>query len=143
VTLPPRGPDWRTALRARTVRLARRLGHRGAFLLFLAVLDFSYGYALLSTSIAALRASPDLLLPMHAWGWIWVAAGAVCVAGAPFRRDRLPFIVAATLKTAWAAVYADIWIVQNGTSAWVSVVVWASFALTVLVVASWPEPVRL
>jgi hypothetical protein len=143
VSLPPRGPDWRTALRARSVRLARKLGHRGAFLLFLAILDFSYGYALLSASVSALQASPDLLLPMHAWGWIWVAAGVVCLSGTVSRRDWLQFIVAATLKAAWAAVYADIWIVQNGTNAWVSVVVWASFALTVLVVASWPEPVRL
>jgi hypothetical protein len=143
VSLPPRPPDWRTALWARTKRLGRRLGHRGAFLLFLAVLDFSYGYALLSASVTALRSSPDLLLPMHVWGWVWMAAGAVCLSGTVSRHDWPQFIVAATLKTAWAAVYADTWIVQNRADAWVSVVVWASFALTVLVVASWPEPVRL
>jgi hypothetical protein len=142
-SLPPRGPDWRTALRARTVRLARRLGHRGAFLGFLAILDFSYGYALLSTSVSALRASPDLMLPPDAWGWIWVAVGVLCLSGAASRHDWPQFVAASTLKGAWAAVYADIWIVQHGTNAWVSVVVWASFALTVLVVASWPEPVRL
>jgi hypothetical protein len=130
-------------LRARAGWLARRLGRRGAFLCFLAVLDFSYGYALLSLSVPALRASPDLLLPVAVWGWIWIAAGAVCASGAPLRRDWPQFAAAATLKAAWAAVYADIWTVQHRTDAWVSVVVWASFALTVLVVASWPEQVTV
>lgn len=128
-------------LRARAVWLARRLGRRGAFLCFLAVLDFSYGYALMSASIAALRASPDLILPVHVWGWVWIAVGAVCLSGAPMRRDWPQYAAAVTLKAVWAAVYADIWTVQHGTSAWVSVVVWASFSLTVLIVASWPEPV--
>jgi hypothetical protein len=137
--LPPRRPDWRTRLRAHAARPVRRLGRRGAFLLFLAVLDFAYGYALLTASIAALRASPDLLLPVHAWGWIWAGMGAVCLSGTLARRDWPQFGAAATLKTAWAAVYADIWIVQHGVNAWVSVVVWLTFALAVLVVASWPE----
>jgi hypothetical protein len=133
----------RLPLRARAASLARRLGRRGAFLCFLAVLDFSYGYALLSLSVPALRASPDLLLPVHAWGWIWVAAGAVCLSGAPLRRDWPQYAVAVALKAAWAAVYADVWIVQHSVNSWVSVVVWASFALTVLVVASWPEQVAV
>jgi hypothetical protein len=140
--LAARGPDWRTRLRGHAARAARRLGHRGAFLLFLTVLDFAYGYALLSASVTALRASPDLILPMHTWGWIWVAAGIVCASGAAVRYDWPQFIVAATLKAAWAAVYADIWIVQQSADAWVSVVVWATFSLAVLDVASWPEPVR-
>lgn len=127
---------------SRLRKLAGRAGRRGAFLIFLAILDASYGYALLSASVSALRAGPDLLLPMHAWGWIWVGTGAVCLTGVMSRRDWVQFVAAATLKGAWAGVYADIWIVQHSANAWVSVVVWASFALTVLVVASWPEAVR-
>jgi hypothetical protein len=141
--LAPTGPGWQTRLRGHATALGRRTGRRGAFLLFLAILDFSYGYALLTTSIAALRASPDLLLPMHTWGLIWIAAGAVCLSGVMARHDWPQFAAAATLKAAWAAVYANIWINQHSANAWVSVVVWMAFALTVLVVASWPEPVKV
>jgi hypothetical protein len=59
------------------------------------------------------------------------------------RHDWVQFVAAATLKAAWAAVYANIWINQHSANAWVSVVVWMAFALTVLVVASWPEPVKV
>jgi hypothetical protein len=125
-------PPW-------AIWLVHKLGRRGAFLLFLTILDACYGYALVSTSLRALETGPDLLLPPHVWGWIWVGVGVVCLTGAVSRRDYFQFAVAATLKAAWAAVYADIWVVQHGQLAWISVVVWGCFSMLVLVVASWPE----
>lgn len=126
-------------LRARELagRVARRTGHRGAFLLFLAVLDFCYGYAQVAMPVS----QTDLFLPWPWWGAAWIATGAVCLAGAFVRRDWWAFTAAAVLKAAWAAVMADTWLLQGVPRGWVSAVVWATFALTVLVVSSWPDPV--
>jgi hypothetical protein len=131
-------PDWRTRLSARAARLARRTGHRGAFLLFLAVLDILFGYSLWAT--AAPQRLLDLFLPWEAWGGIWVAVGLVCIAGAASVTDRWAFAAAAALKAFWAALAADEWLFQGAARGWVSAVIWLCFALTVLVVSSWPEP---
>lgn len=119
-------------------RLAARTGRRGAFLLFLALLDFTYGYSLFTTS-APLKVL-DLLLPWEAWAGIWVGVGAVCLAGAFVRRDRIAFALAAGIKGAWGLLYLDLWAVQHVPRAWVAVPIWLAFSATVLLVAGWPEP---
>ena len=114
-----------------------RTGRRGLFLLFLAVLDLAYGWSLYAT--AGPQRQLDLLLPWQVWGLVWCATGLVCAAGAFMRHDRIPYAVAAMLKTAWAAVFLLDWI--NGyPRGWVAVAVWAAFAATVVMVSSWPEP---
>jgi hypothetical protein len=138
--LAARGPDWRTRLRGHAARLGRMLGHRGAFLLFLAVLDISYGYSLEAT--AAPQRLWDLFLPWEWWGGIWIAVGAVCAASAFLPADRVAFGAAAALKTGWAAVMADVWLFQDVPRGWVSAVVFGCFALAILDVSSWPDPVR-
>lgn len=119
-------------------RVKHRIGHRGSFLLFLALLDFAYGYSLIA-------APPqervfDLLLPWAVWGWIWVGTGAVLFAGSLVIRDRIAYSLAALLKVVWAGVFAEVWLVQNLPRGFVSVVVWAAFALTVILISGWPEP---
>lgn len=121
--------------------LARRAGRRGAFLAFLAILDFSYGYSLLVTP--SRQRVFDLLLPWDAWGTAWIAAGALCAAGILARRDRLAFTAAATLKGAWGLLSADIWLVQGYPGGWASVAVWLAFAAAVLIIAGWPEAVTI
>jgi hypothetical protein len=68
--------------------------------------------------------------------------GAICLFSAFLRgkRDRIAFSVSAFLKTAWALRYAWLWHLGL-PEAWLAVVVWLAFAATVLVIASWPEPV--
>ena len=122
-------------------RARDRAGRRGAFLAFLALLNTAVGYSLLTTP-AAQRGTMDLLLPWPVWGWVWVAAGVVCAAGVFARRDWWAFTVAAVLMGAWALLSVDLWLVQGQPRGWVSVVIWVAFALTVRVVAGWPEPVR-
>jgi hypothetical protein len=121
--------------------LVRRFGHRGAFLLFLSVLDILYGYSLFSTS--APQRLLNLLLPWQAWGVIWMTIGGICVGFSMFRRDRLAFALEAALMSAWAGIMADTWISQGIARGWVSTAIFGSFSLAVLVVASWPEPPKL
>ena len=127
-----------TKLRA----LARRAGRRGAFLAFLMVLDLAYGYSLLVTP--AKQRTLDLLLPWEAWGVIWIAVGMLCATGIfVFGWDRLAFPAAAVLKVVWAGLFAEVWITQKYPLGWVSVVVWLAFAGAVLIIAGWPEELKL
>lgn len=116
-----------------------RLGHRGAFLLFLAILDFLYGYSIITEPVPGLG-SYDTFLPVPAWGWIWVGVGVICLLRAPFARDRVAYASAAGLKVAWAGLFAHLWLIQDFPRGWVSVVIWLCFAATVLIISSWPEP---
>ena len=115
--------------------LIRRVGHRGAFLLFLALLDFLYGYSLFTTS----KRTVDLTLPWTAWGFIWTAVGVVLLIGAFAIRDRVHFAVAATLKAAWAGMFVKLWLIYHVPHAWVNVVVWVAFSAVVVTVSTWPE----
>lgn len=116
------------------------LGYRGTFLLFLAVLDLAYGWSLW-VAPPRQQASADLVLGWHAWGAIWAAAGIVCAAGAPLRRDRFAYTTAAALKAAWASVAVRLWLFGHDPRAWVGALIWIAFGATVLVISSWPEPV--
>lgn len=130
-------------LRGKLRRAARRVGRRGAFLAFLALLDAAYGYSLLETTPAQQR-TLDLLLPWQAWGIIWLATGAVCAAGMMLRTgaDRLAFAAAAALKVCWGAVFIRVWLYDHLPRGWVTVAIWLAFAAVVLLVSSWPEPPR-
>jgi hypothetical protein len=122
-------------------KASRRVGRRGAFLLFLAILDGCYSYALLALAVAPLRNAPDMFLPVQAWGCVWAAGGLVCMTGAWLQtgRDRVCFAFAAGVKAAWALLYLELWLGQGFADDWISVVVWASFSLTILLISGWPE----
>lgn len=121
--------------------VSRHVGRRGAFLAFLAVLDLAYGYSLFVT--AAPQRQVNLLLPWQVWGYIWAGVGVVCLSGVFVRVDRVQFAAAAALDAAWGLLYLHVWLVQNAPRAWVAVVIWLSFAVTVLIVSGWPEPSRI
>ena len=119
--------------------LRHRVGRRGAFLLFLAILDAAIGYSLL-TAPAAEVAAIHLVLPVAVWAWAWITVGAACAVSAFLTRDRTGYAVAAGLKAAWAGVTARAWLIYHIPQGWVGVVFWVAFAVTVLLISSWPEP---
>ena len=125
-------------LRARAAGIARRSGRRGAFLAFLTLLDWAYGWSLLTAPAAQQRAA-DLLLGWTAWGWIWAATGCVTAAGIFVRRDRVPYALAAALKSAWGLLQLYLWTAGSAPRGWVGAVIWVGFAAIVLTVAGWPE----
>lgn len=118
-------------------KLGLRIGHRGAFLLFLSLLDFLYGYGMLVTPVKHLKD----VLPFHTWGFIWIIAGIVLLIGSFVKRDRIAFGVAATLKAAWAAQWIMLTVYDETKihNAWMNVVLWAAFSGLVVVVSTWPE----
>lgn len=123
-------------------RLLWRIGHRGAFLLFLSLLDLLYGFSLLSSARAAQHV--DLTLGWNVWGYIWIAVGVVLLIGAFTKEDRIPYAVAATIKAAWATVWVKIWLFSHPhvPLSWVSAVIWGAFSAIVVIVSTWPESRR-
>lgn len=80
-----------------------------------------------------------MLLPLVAWGWVWIAVGAVCLTGVLARRDRIQFGVAMLLKTAWSCIITMNWLMFRIPGGWTSVAAWAGIALLVLLISGWPE----
>lgn len=124
------------------VRLCQsRIGRRGAFLLFLSLLDILYGWSLM---IAPPAPPLHLVLSLDAWGWVWIGTGIFLIPGAFIRRDRSCFALASFLMAAWAGAWVDVWVSDAFVPrAWVSVAIWAAFAGVVVVVATWPEVVTV
>jgi len=122
---------------ARLKKLSSRIGHRGSFLLFLALLDFLYGYGMMTAHPLHLRG----VLSFHAWGFIWFAAGVILLIGSFLKRDRIAYGVAATLKAAWAAQWIMVIIYDHNRvhNDWMNIVLWTAFAGLVVVVSTWPE----
>jgi hypothetical protein len=122
-------------------RLVQRIGHRGAFLAFLALLDILYGYSILAEP--GLVGNYDLGLTVQSWGLVWLATGIVLLTGIATRHDRVHFGLAAALKAAWAMIWFKLWLFEHTPRGWVPVVIWAAFAAVVVVVSSWPEMRKL
>lgn len=125
---------------------AIRVGRRGEFLLFLTLLDLLYGLSL-CRPVAAAAQSPTTaflaeVMPLAAWGLLWLAVGAVCLTGAFVVADRFAFAAAAGLKVLWGSMFLIGWLAGVIERGWVGAVIWLVFAGVVARLASWPEPLR-
>lgn len=118
----------------------RRTGYRGKFLGFLAILDISVGYSLLALSPS--QRVVDLSFPYPVWGCLWLVTGVICAVQSMMSKDRPAFTLAAFLKASWAMVYARFVIAGTLPGAWISLIIWLTFAATVMMISSWPEPLQ-
>lgn len=123
----------------RLTRLTRAVGYRGAFLLFLAVLFGLYGFSIVHEPAAAFR-QIESLIPVTVWAWLFMGTAALCVVQAPMRRDRLAYILAATLAAAWAAAFTEGWLIHHVPRAWVSVAIFGAVCGITLLESGRPEP---
>lgn len=133
-------------MRRAAARLQRRVGRRGASLLFFGLLDLVYCYSLLfppprdrwSTSLTFL----DNIVPLWVWGIAWGAVGALCLCRSYRRRDAPAFAAAIGIKVLWSIASLAAWLVGGVDRGYVNAVVWLAFAGFVGIIASWPEPVN-
>ena len=127
-------------------RLGRALGRRGAILLCYGVVWAIIGYGQITAPQPDLRGLRLLLqiMPLAAWGWLWVASGLIAVVSAwlPQGRDWPGFLALPLMVLPWAASYLLAWILGDFPRGWVAAVVWGAIAAPVLVVAGWREPPR-
>ncbi|MGH3303259.1 MAG: hypothetical protein ACRDOK_16575 [Streptosporangiaceae bacterium] len=115
------------------------VGRRGAFLLFLGLLDFVYAWALRLEDTPQQVIKPDFFLPWQALAIWWLATGVIATIGAFSQKDVWAFFFAALLKGSWASASLALWLRGEQPDGWLPAAVWATLAGTILVVASWPE----
>ena len=122
----------------------RRVGHRGAALLFFAILDVVYCYSLLFPPPRAQWSSSlvflNRIVPLWVWAVAWGVVGLLCLSRSFRRRDSGAFAAAIGIKVLWAVASLAAWLVGGVDRGYVNVVVWVAFAGFVGIIASWPEP---
>lgn len=79
--------------------------------------------------------------PIDVYAWGWILAGALAVLGGVFRRcNSLGFAAAVVMPLLWSLAYFTAQVQDNIPRAWVSGVIFGSFAAVLAVVAGMPEP---
>jgi hypothetical protein len=135
-------------VRVHTYRVlsSSRLGYRGAFLLFLALVDVVYGWFLINPTDEARRTSAyewrSHIMPPQAWGAIWITVGLVLLISAFMRQDRVGYALAVALKVAWVVVAAAGGASGHVEGAWTTVVIWGVFAGLTVLESGRPEPLQ-
>lgn len=131
-------------IRAAVHRAARRVGRRGAVLSLKGVMALVYGYSLLVQPPADTRGIRLLLdlMPLHAWAWVWIAAGVTAVVSAwrPAGRDWLGYPAIYLAAAPWALGSLASWWLYGNPRGWAGAVVWGAFCGVAAIVAEWPEP---
>lgn len=130
-------PVWR--------RVRRRVGHRGACLLVLAVVDFVYGSILIcddpipGTVVEYIGRNWP---PLPVWGTAWVVAGVILTVQAFMRDKTVGLTTAMAIKVSWAL--AHLFSAFDGAPrGYAGVVVWGLAVALVAIIASWQESPRL
>ena len=135
-------------IRSRTLRVvsSSRLGYRGAFLLFLAIIDFIYGWFLAHPTPESRDTSQfvwrDHIMPTQAWGGIWIGVGAALLISAFMRQDRIGYALALALKIGWAFVAVAGGLTGHVQGSWTAVAIWGGFAALTVLESGRPEPIR-
>lgn len=118
-------------------RVMWRIGFRGAFLGFLAILDYLYGLSLLIAPKS--QHISNLILPWNAWIVVWLTMGVVLSFGVFAKRDRVHFSLAAGIKVLWASALINLALFHHMPIIWPSAVIFGCFAGLVVIVSWWPE----
>jgi len=120
-------------------RLIGRIGRRGSFLLFLALLDTLFGWSVYIDPTPISQAY-DTVIPARTWGIMWFFVGLVCLVQAFARLDRIGFTSAVALKIFWASMILYSWVIHPVVPReWAAAVIWYAFAGVTAIVSYWPE----
>ncbi|HEX5596100.1 MAG TPA: hypothetical protein VFX61_08830 [Micromonosporaceae bacterium] len=132
-------------MRAAVRRLTRRLGRRGALLTLKGTIAVLYGYGQIVQPLPNPRGLHLLLklMPIDAWGGVWIAAGvtALVCAWLPPRRDWPGFLAVWLIGSAWAMAYLVAWWpLDEYPRGWVPAAIFGAFGFVCLVAIGWDEP---
>jgi len=120
-------------------KMAKRIGHRGAFLALVAAAFILYGLGLFYEPSSYHHA--DFFLSFEWWPRIFFATGAAMfltgVSGPT--RDSYAFGVSAFISAWWAIRWFHSWIVEGVPGDWPVAFTWVLISAIILLVATWPE----
>lgn len=126
----------------------RRVGRRGAALLWFGLLDVVYAFSLFYPQPDTVQ-SPSTrfisdVLPLWAWGVAWLIPGLLCLTLAfSIHRDKFAFAAAMAIKLVWGVLFVAGWVLVGLPRAWLGGVIWLSLAAFVAILSGWPEPITL
>jgi hypothetical protein len=135
-------------MKIRTYRVlsSSRLGYRGAFLLWLALVDFVYGWFLINPTDEQLQTTQfvwrDHIMATQGWGAIWLGAGVVLTITAFMKQDRVGYAVAIALKFSWAFIAIMAGLTGHVQGAWTTVTIWGVFGGLTVMESGRPEPLH-
>lgn len=120
------------------------LGHRGAILLVLAVIDLAYGLSLVTPSHEAVSADSIIwrqhYAPTWVWGIGWISVAVVLAVYAFRHNDAVGYAAAIGWKVAWGATTFASWAFGGVERGWLAAIIWLVFAGMVVIISDWPEP---
>jgi len=124
-------------------KLINKVGRRGAFLLFLALLDFVYAFALYFPGAAAI--TPIYLYlsntaPLEVFATLWAIVGVLCSIYAFRKEDAPAFAAAIFIKASWAVIFLLGWLFADVDRGYLTGAVWGAFAAVVGLISTWPDP---
>ncbi len=135
-------------MRAVLARVARR--KRASVLLLLGAIFAVNGYVILDTA-EGLKRFPQAslsyeahtdVLPMEAWGWLFLVVGVASALAGWFR--RLPawagFAGLQGLSTIWGLLFVASWAQTDYGRAWFGALQWANVAGVLAIIAGWEDP---
>ncbi len=122
--------------------IGRRVGRRGAALLFFAVLDlvFCYGLLTLPRPLTPFYEWMQELLPLWGWAACWGAVAVLCLVYAFRRHDTPAFVAAVCIKVGWGLLGFFGWLAGVVDRGYVSAAIWLAFAAFVVLVAGGIPP---
>ena len=124
----------------------RYVSRRGAFLLFLATLDYVYALALAfpTPDVAHTPTYVFLsnILNLDVWAILWTVAGTFCLFYAFRRKDAPGFAAAMFIKVLWALIFLMGWLFAGIQRGFLAAVIWGAFAAVCLLIATWPDEAR-
>lgn len=123
-------------------RILRRIGRRGAALLFFTELDLTYAFALLTAPrpLTPFNAWMDTVLPLSIWAACWATTGLICFGYVFTTRDTPAFMFAVALKVGWGLPALFGWIAGAVPLGYLSAAIWLAFAAFVYLIAGGIPP---
>jgi hypothetical protein len=124
------------------LRLSARVGRRGVALLFFALLDFVYCFALIEAPrpLVPFYAWMNGILPLSFWAALWGVVGLICLLFSFVLRDTLAFMAAVALKVCWGMLSFFGWVNGSIERGYLSAVIWLAFAAFVFLIAGGIPP---
>lgn len=126
------------------MKLREWVGRRGAALLFFALLDLVFAWALLDppTPLAPTYAWVQQIAPLWVWGTCWATTGLICVFCAFLPRDAVAFTAAEAMKMLWGLLAGIGWLAGKVPYGYVSAAIWLAFAAFIYLIAGGIPPAK-
>lgn len=128
-------------------RIVRRVGRRGASLLFVGLLAAALSWSMLPVP-AALTGAPFYrmlasILPLAVWGALWGVTAVVSLVQAFTRSDRVAFALGAAMLAAWGLIYVTSWVQNVNDRGWIGGAIFIAFSGWITLISTWPEAIDL